>query len=138
MSNRLGALAQTGARLTAVAARVEHGCLDGLRFEFSDVRVVLAVDPDTDEIRVSDVLDTARERTDGTEWRDMSSEPPWSRSIGRELGWVWFLRNNRGYDDGVQLEFDDDTRSELVVQWIAIASAIVVHEVRRIAPGEGT
>jgi hypothetical protein len=109
-----------------------------LRFEFSDVRVVLAVDPDTDEIRVSDVLDTARERTDGTEWRDMSSEPPWSRSIGRELGWVWFLRNNRGYDDGVQLEFDDDTRSELVVQWIAIASAIVVHEVRRIAPGEGT
>jgi len=42
MSIRLGALAQTGGRLTAVPARVEHGDDGGVQLEFGEQLMALA------------------------------------------------------------------------------------------------
>jgi uncharacterized protein DUF6334 len=75
--------------------------LEALRFRFSDAELWVVCVAATDEIRLSFI---------GPEWPapvvvNASGDPPWRKIVGLELRFAWFLQNERGYRDGVQLEF---------------------------------
>jgi hypothetical protein len=75
--------------------------VEALRFQFPGVELWVACNAATDEIRLSFA---------GPLWRgpivvDVSDMLPWRKAIGLELGFAWFMQNDRGYRDGVQFEF---------------------------------
>lgn len=57
--------------------------------------------------------------------------PPWSAAIGGTVGWAWFLINNLGLRDGLQLEFIDEERRRTTVQLLAAACQFGVGVVTR-------
>jgi hypothetical protein len=61
---------------------------------------------------------------------DVSQEMPWRYAVGRALVWLWSLKNQQGYEDGLQLEFGG-VRSEgqpqhLCVQLMVAASGLQI------------
>ena len=74
-----------------------------LVFGFPERQIIVAVRSEDDSVGISLKLAT-QERQAGT-LRDTSSSVPWRQALGKSLASFCILLNNRGYVDGVQLEF---------------------------------
>lgn len=88
---------------------------------------MLAVDPDDDTLTLQTTPDDVFE-----EWKvfDASTYFPWAAALGKHVRWAWLMENQRGYTDGLQLEFADVERGGTVeVQLYAMASTVKVRSV---------
>lgn len=96
--------------------------LVGVRLRFTATDVLLQANDD-DSIRVTT---DASEVTDSPiEIRSLSDQEPWRHAIGLTLMWSWKMTNQRGYFDGVQLEFAESTeRPATRIQLICVASEL--------------
>ncbi|HLO49183.1 MAG TPA: DUF6334 family protein, partial [Kamptonema sp.] len=60
----------------------------------------------------------------------ITQSPPWSRAIGRAIRWVWNLKNQQEYPDGVQLSFaNPDSEEEIIIQLVTVASFLNIYSV---------
>lgn len=97
--------AVTDKPITAVAGRNERRMSDGslawdaLALTVGDRAVVLTVDADLDELRVTH---EAPPKGDG--WETVTAL---ERIVGKPLGWCWLGENYRGYRDSFTLAFGD-------------------------------
>lgn len=89
-----------------------------LQLSFGEMQFVLSVDPDTDQILVSDDIDTVL----------LSIDLPLSLSaglVGKRVRGAWQMRNHQGYYDGMQLEFIGSSEASTVsLQVMAGASML--------------
>lgn len=100
-----------------------------LRFDRSVVFVV--VDPEFDEVRVTNSMPTGLRRA------VVRAGDVWERALGCSVLWAWTMVNQQGYEDGLQLAFHrPGTGVECVtIQLIGCASMLEVHEVTRVQRG---
>ena len=58
---------------------------------------------------------------------------PWSIAIGRAIRWVWTLKNQQEYPDGVQLSFaNPDSEEEVIIQLVTVASFLNIYSVKEV------
>lgn len=58
---------------------------------------------------------------------------PWSIAIGRAIRWVWTLKNQQEYPDGVQLSFaNPDSEEEVIIQLGTVASFLNIYSVKEV------
>lgn len=56
---------------------------------------------------------------------------PCSIAIGRTVRWVWALKNQQEYPDGVQLSFaNPDSEEEVIIQLVTVASFLNIYSVK--------
>lgn len=53
----------------------------------------------------------------------------WSSVVGSSPVWAWFLTNNLGFNDGIQVEFTDAERTRTTIQLLVSASKMTVRRV---------
>jgi hypothetical protein len=59
---------------------------------------------------------------------NVSTYFPWAAALGKHVRWAWWMENQRGYEDALQLEFADTERGGLVrIQLLAVNVAIQVN-----------
>jgi hypothetical protein len=88
-------------------------------------RFFIEVNDSDDTVRV-DCISVYSE----TPTRNWISAPSWSNAIGMRIQWFWWLRNNQGYTDGLQIEFvSDSTSGSETFQFIAVASRLSIRRV---------
>lgn len=61
--------------------------------------------------------------------KDATSVRPWDGVLGKHLSWIWLLKNQQGYEDGLRFEFsttDGDNRPRIITL-IGIASSIQMY-----------
>lgn len=97
---------------------LEQGWLQQVVFRVEDIYLVVAVDADYDEVVISVlpeldfmVLDQHYSRTQISNQR-------------KKINWIWRMTNQRGYEDGFQIEFDDVEGTN--VQLIAESSQLKI------------
>lgn len=59
-----------------------------------------------------------------------SDELIWSDAYGKFLSWFWTLKNQGGYEDGVQFEFGAADEGPVTVQLLALGGCIKVRSVK--------
>jgi hypothetical protein len=67
--------------------------------------------------------------------RTIPAVSPWSRAIGGSLTWIWLLRNQQGYEDGLRFQFST-SGSAVDIALIVIGSGLRVYESRVIRAHE--
>ena len=100
----------------------------GLILVFSSQRVMISVRSEDDSV---DVLISEPPQTwSGDSLGDISKLSPWQEAIGKQLVSFCVLLNNRGYTDGVQLEFTNSIMETSVFsQVIGAGSSLHVRHV---------
>ena len=95
-----------------------------LRLTFGDTNVFLTAS-DLDELICSN---EGPVDLPNSEWDASTNFVLWRRAIGKPIRYVWSLRNHRGYDDGLQIEFGhpDGCGDDFTVQALAIAARLSV------------
>ncbi|GAB3821627.1 DUF6334 family protein [Pontibacter rugosus] len=110
----------TGKEVTNAFAlhSLEHAWLEQVIFQVEEKYLVIAVDADYDEVIVSvlpaldfRLIDQQFSRTQISNQR-------------KKISAIWRMTNQRGYEDGFQLEFDDVAQTN--VQLLAEASSLVL------------
>jgi hypothetical protein len=124
MDNQLKVLGQVTENLEEIRAFKFPECphsFAAVLLRFQTLSVIIGVDDSTDEILV---LNEVPE--DALEVKDSDSLNLLKRAIGRHFGWVWRLKNQQGYFDGVQFSFilDDSSEPAFVFQLIAVSSGL--------------
>ncbi len=89
-------------------------------FQLNDVFLIVGADKETDELRVS--VETAPPTEEGCERKQLSNQR-------KQIAWIWRMTNQYGYEDGLQVEFDDLERTN--VQIVAEAARLDVTVFRR-------
>ena len=102
---------------------LQFGWLQQVVFWVGDSYLIVAVDADNDEITLamqpdldSDALEQQFSRTQISNQR-------------KKINWMWRMTNQRGYEDGFQLEFDDVEGT--TVQLVAEASQLKLYIFQR-------
>ena len=102
---------------------LERGWLQQVVFRVEGIYLVVAVDADHDEAVLSllpaldfTVLDQRYSRTVLSNQR-------------KKINWIWRMTNQRGYEDGFQIEFDD--RERTCVQIVAEGSRLEISVFRK-------
>jgi hypothetical protein len=118
-------IVHTGDRLSAVLEKFDadlHGSV-GLILMFPQRQIILDVRPEDDSVDVS--------VNSGTEaWLlhpllDVSRSFPWAEALNKSLVSFCILLNNRGYVDGVQLEFSNSIMENSVFGQIVGAGSLL-------------
>jgi Family of unknown function (DUF6334) len=96
-----------------------------MRFEYGVVASIYA-DADFDTIRLELSSLLVREACYVI---DATSAEPWVTAVGRSSSWIWLLRNQQGYEDGLRFEFSRQEQAEkkCVVTLVVIASELKVY-----------
>lgn len=117
--------ALTGKEVTQAYAlhHLEMGWLQQVVFQVEEEYLVVAVDADTDEVILS-IL----QKLDFAALEQQFSRTQISNQR-KKISWMWRMTNQRGYEDGFQLEFDD--REGTTVQLIAEASQLKLYIFQR-------
>jgi len=89
-------------------------------FDFDGGRFFIVVDPDFDTVRIE-----PRGAGHG-HVVVITDQHPFESLIGCRLRWGWLLTNQRGYTDGVQLEFARDGQT-WILQLVAEASLLTAY-----------
>jgi len=97
-----------------VPTLVTTGVLD---FELGSWALTVNADDDTIRIATTEELRSEDVRLD-----DAPAESPWTRALGASVQWIWLLRNQQGYHDGIQFSFAHDGQVDCQIQMIAAAS----------------
>lgn len=71
---------------------------DEFVFRFERGTITVTAMPDDDTVRLSNQGPTLPHR------RDLTAIEPWDRLVGSGVLWMWTLTNQKGYQDGFQLE----------------------------------
>ncbi len=104
--------------------------ISAVKTEFSESAVFIAVDENDDTLYV--VPQLPDDLTDG-QTVDVSACEPWKNVIGKPVRWVWELKNNQGYSDGIQFEFAANIKDRaIIIQMMGIASRISLRTVSEI------
>ncbi|WP_037607044.1 DUF6334 family protein [Streptacidiphilus rugosus] len=122
--NAIEAMVDDAGRLTGVHhVRAEFGDVPGwvsaVVLDFEHGSWTLSVDPDDDTVRI-DAGRIARREHESVGPAPAGS--PWRQALGMSAQWIWLLRNQRGYEDGIQFAFVGDRREPCTVQMVAMAS----------------
>ena len=86
-------------------------------FHFDDGRFCVGVDRDFDTVVLTSAGSVYEHKVPVTD------HDPFRSLVGCRLRWGWLLTNQRGYTDGVQLEFARD-RETWILQLVAEASSL--------------
>jgi hypothetical protein len=122
--------------LNDVYYRVDEQCAGAITeiiFIFEEVVLRITVNTEDDTICLSTVesdIDIADSTIRNKQFDELIAS-----FKSKSIQWAWKLTNQQGYFDGVQFEFTDKIASvenDIVVQFIAIASAIQVYLVKKI------
>ncbi len=139
MSNydQLGKLYDKAEKIIGVRYSVYNAGLDGkdwieaVEIQFEDTIATINVESDFDTLHVE--LSEMKVSSD-CYIKIATSLKPWNDKIGRSLSWVWLLRNQQGYEDGIRFEFSskDGEKSRLIITLISIASSIEIYVSQKI------
>ena len=101
-----------------------------LQFENGTVATVY-VDPEFDTLRLE--LGEVELRED-CYVRDATLLIPWTKAVGESLSWIWILKNQQGYEDGLRIEFSSNNELEKVpvITLVSIATSIQVYSSEKI------
>jgi hypothetical protein len=88
--------------------------LAAIELQFKNLNCSLRVIEETDEIQLSPSCDFTGLVNHGL-------EPILSKYCGYELLWVWEMKNNQGYTDGLKFEFKGH---DVAIELIVVASSI--------------
>lgn len=102
---------------------LELGWLQQVVFQLEDMYLVVAVDADDDEIILSLLPEP-----DFTALEQQFSRTRIANQR-KKISWMWRMTNQRGYEDGFQLEFDD--REGTTVQLVAEAAQLKLYIFQR-------
>ncbi|RDV17066.1 hypothetical protein DXT99_00680 [Pontibacter diazotrophicus] len=125
MENTVDLDALTGKEVTHAYALhdLETGWLQQVVFQVEDMYLFVAVDTDDDEIILSLL----------PELNFTALEQQFSRTQisnqRKKISWMWRMTNQRGYEDGFQLEFDD--MEGTTVQLVAEAAQLKLYIFQR-------
>lgn len=123
----IGALWDTAGALTGVKyAILESDMLVAVELRFDGATATLYAQSEFDTVRVTreelklSEVDQELEPDEECRIVDVARKEPWMRAIGHRAVWIWLIRNQQGYEDGVRFEFstpeaDDNQIIELVV-----------------------
>jgi len=108
----------TGREVTRAFALhdLERGWLQQVVFQVEDIYLAVAVDADTDELKL-----TVQPAFDFMEAAQQFSRTQISNQR-KKISYIWRMTNQSGYEDGFQLEFDD--REGTNVQLLAEAAQL--------------
>jgi hypothetical protein len=98
------------------------GRFDEWLFKFRAGTFCVAVDPNDDTVKI------VATNVGNSHVVNVTDQPPWSALVGSRLRWGWTLTNQRGYTDGVQLEFFHE-RDFWIIQVIAEASSLTSYSI---------
>jgi hypothetical protein len=94
-----------------------------IEFVFETSAFLVIADAFDDTISVLSTLPAELQSTSRLKIDDKIT--PWNGVVGSKLLWSWLLTNQRGYVDGIQLEFrQDEQGTPSCFQAIAIASTL--------------
>lgn len=111
-----------GRQLTAVLGN-DTGEGEEILLAFGADALIFRCNEDSDAITVTFELIPELEDAD-----DLTTDPAWSRFIGKELSTGWLMQNQQGYADGALLSFDGVVPE---VGLNVVAAAFEVLEVRQ-------
>lgn len=121
MIDTLDSVADPDIVLKKVEYVIELEGLDAVRLSFSSKRsLIFGIEHETDSILMLSSLPSR------VKLHDVSSRAPWRDAINKFLVWGWELCNNRGYRDGVQLQFGPTLAK--AIQLVVVASSMKVYE----------
>lgn len=92
-----------------------------MRFESTVATVYVESDFDTLRLELSEM------KVDSDCYiKDATSVTLWNDVLGRSMSWIWLLRNQQGYEDGLRFEFSTTQRDKTltIITLIGIASSI--------------
>lgn len=105
----------------------EPEMIAAVKFVFENGTVYNEALPEFDEISFRDHL--ILDDYDTTE--DVSAISPWNTIIGSKVLWIWEMRNQQGYYDGMQYSFRSDDNEVKIVQFMVFASTIKVYWIEK-------
>jgi hypothetical protein len=117
---------ETNAVLNDVVYYIDDiaGTIDVIKFIFSnknkEFSIYIKVNCDYDTIEINNKL-----FNNSICYRLFTPKTLWSDVIGKKIIWVWQIKNQQGYTDGIQIEFQGRT----IIQIIAIASCLYTKNV---------
>lgn len=105
--------------LAGVLIRSADGLLepDALQFQFEGGALRFSADAEDDSLVAS-----LENGADG--FLAVSDTAPWNVIAGGKVTAAWALRNNYGYEDGVELEVNLPSGAEVLLRLVVIASTI--------------
>ncbi|MBX3243331.1 MAG: hypothetical protein KF685_02545 [Acidobacteria bacterium] len=139
MSNydQITSLYDRAEKLIGVGYSVFDAGLDGkdwieaIEMRFETTVATVCVEPDYDTLRVE-----LTEMKVGSDcyFKDATSIKPWVDAVGCTAAWIWLLRNQQGYEDGLRFEFASrkEKGQESTITLIGIASSIKIYISQRI------
>lgn len=106
-------------------------CIAAIELTFEEVVASVYAEGEFDTIRIE--LAPLR-ALDECEVRDVTASKPWFQAVGCTAGWIWLLRNQQGYEDGMRLEFGmPGGEAVATVTLIVVASVLEIYVSKRVA-----
>lgn len=108
--------------------------IEKILFSFGVNKLLIDVDKNTDELVVK--VGAELRLTIESPEHEIIEILPDSNSVltgclSKKLIWLWELKNNQGYNDGIQIEVSDH-KENLIIQFIAEASQISMYKLNKI------
>lgn len=133
MSNydRIGTLYDKTDKLIGVRYSVFDVGVDGrdwieaIEMQFESTVATIYVEPDFDTL----CLELSEMKVDSDCYINVAtSANPWNNVIGRSLSWIWLLKNQQGYEDGMRFEFSaKEGKTPTIITLVGIASSIQIY-----------
>ncbi len=111
-----------------------EGWLVAIAFHFREAVLHIERVNDTDEVRVDVGLDPDLREQEPGEWREVGTYALWQPVIGVDASYWWIMTNQRGYHDGVQVEFaapygGSTTRWQWITEAAYLRAAVIGDEI---------
>ena len=119
---------EAGAKLSDVAyyADIECGFIEIIKLDFihedASFPIYIKVNLDFDTIEIHDHFPEM-----DTGYRSFIPQTFWNEVLGNCLTWVWKMRNQQGYVDGIQFEFHNN----IIIQIMGLASQLTTMRVTK-------
>lgn len=97
----------------------EDGSVRGIRLEFEQAMSLCVFITEQDELVCTDDAPSP-----GLEL-EPAEESIWADAYGKFMSWFWILKNQKGYEDGVQFEFGAAGEQRVIVQLMAVGGQVV-------------
>lgn len=126
-----GMLYDKGEKLTGVRYAVYDAGTDGkdwivaVEMQFEGTVATIYVEPEFDTLR----LELDEMKVDSECYIELATlVEPWNGAIGQPVSWIWILKNQQGYEDGMRFEFlSREKETPVIVTMIGIASSIQIY-----------
>jgi hypothetical protein len=116
----------TGVRYSVLdAGRDRSDWIAAVEMRFENTVATVYVEPDYDTL----LVDLTEMKADSDCYTKLvTSISPWDGLIGRPISWIWLLRNQQGYEDGIRFEFlSREKETPTIITMIGIASTLKIY-----------